>query len=395
MSNTKANSTQVQLAERSYDVTVYPGDLAALAADIANKVAGRAALVTSRRIHPLHGADFLAALKAAGVAIEAEDVIVVDDGERAKTMATVSAILDGLVARRHTRRSTVIALGGGVIGDLAGFAAAIFLRGIPYVQVPTTVVAMVDSAVGGKTGVDHPHGKNLIGAFHQPLLVTVHPEYLGTLDDHNRRGGLAEVIKYGVIRDSEFFSWLESGGVQAFLALDPAAVSRAVLRSCEIKAAIVSEDEFESEGGVRAHLNFGHTFGHGIEAVVLRHQLEGTEAGPVGRLKAWWSREQVHGQCIAVGMACAMDLAVRLKMISTAEVMRLEKLLLTTGLPTRIPPGVSPHHILDAMATDKKAVAGTLRFVLPTAIGSVEVRGDIPKETVLEVLIGRTDETRN
>jgi 3-dehydroquinate synthase len=326
--------------------------------------------------------------------VEDRDIVLVEDGEQAKTLATVSKVIDGLVAGRHTRRSTVLAFGGGVIGDMAGFAAAIFLRGVPVIQIPTTVIAMVDSAVGGKTGVDHPLGKNLVGAFHQPALVAVHPDFLKTLDDHNRRGGLAEVIKYGVIRDGEFFEWLEKGGAQAFLALSAEAVSHAVLRSCEIKAQIVAEDEFEAETGVRAHLNLGHTFGHGLEAVVLRNQFAGTESGVIGRLKAWWSREQVHGQCVAVGMCCAMDLAVRLKMLDVGQVARLEKLLIMSGLPTRIPPGVHAQEVLEAMASDKKAVAGSLRFVVPNRIGSVEVRGDVPTDLVLEVLAGRMDETR-
>jgi 3-dehydroquinate synthase len=394
MNSVSGNTIQVPLGHRSYDISVFPGDLDALAARVAQAVPARVALVTSPRLRGIHGDALIGALRRAGLALEDRDILVVDDGEQAKTLDSVSRVLDGLVAARHTRRSTLLAFGGGVIGDLAGFAAAIYLRGIPFIQIPTTVMAMVDSAVGGKTGVDHPDGKNLIGAFHQPVLVAVHSDFLSTLDDHNRRSGLAEIIKYGVIRDPEFFSWLEAGGVQAFLDLEPGAVSRAVLRSCAIKAAVVADDEFEREGGVRAHLNFGHTFGHGIEQVVLRNQKAGIEGGHVGRLRAWWSREQVHGQCIAVGMACAMDLAVRLEMLVPGEVVRLEKLLLVSGLPTRLPPGVGPREILDAMASDKKAVAGSLRFVLPTKIGVVEVRGDVAPELVLGVLASRMDETR-
>lgn len=393
MNPSPLSSISVPLGDRSYSVEVHD-DLGRLGASVVSQAPGRLAIIASRRVFELHGSRLMESLKGAGGQVDEKDVLLVDDGEEFKNLQSVGQLLDSLIGRKHTRRSTVVAFGGGVVGDLAGFVAAIFLRGIRVVQVPTTVVAMVDSAVGGKTGVDHPGGKNLIGAFHQPSLVAIWPGFLGTLDDHNLRGGLAEVIKYGVIRDEAFFHWLEEEGVLGLLDRKSDAVSRAVLRSCAIKAEVVGEDEREREGGTRAHLNFGHTFGHGLEAVLLKRGASGDDSGIVGRLRAWWIQPQIHGQCVAVGMGCGMDLAVRRRLVNQEAVMRLEKLLLRSGLPTRIPPGIAAEEILEAMRSDKKAVAGTLRFVLPVAFGQVSVVDGVEDEEVLKILQGRMDETR-
>jgi 3-dehydroquinate synthase len=353
---------RVELGERSYDVRFYNGDVAAMARDVAAFCPERAFVITNPTIRALHGGAFMEALGEAGVdAVIAE----MEDGERHKTLATVSSLLDRLIEERFTRRTCVVALGGGVVGDVAGFVAAVFLRGVDYVQVPTTVVAMVDSSVGGKTGVDHPLGKNLIGAFHQPRLVAVNLAYLKTLDDHNLRGGFAEVIKYGVIRDADLFCFLESN-IERALALDAAALWRVVHDSCAIKARVVAADE--REGGLRAILNYGHTFAHAIESVGA------------------YRERQFHGQAVAIGMMAAGEVARRLGMFSAEDLVRQRRLIERAGLPTALPRGITPEEILERIKSDKKVVAGRQRFVLPTGLGDVVVRDDVPVALVREVL---------
>ncbi|MCX7718889.1 MAG: 3-dehydroquinate synthase [Candidatus Sumerlaeaceae bacterium] len=353
---------RVELGPRSYDVKFYDGDVAALARDVAAFCPERAFVVTNPTIRALHGAAFLDALASAGVeAVVAE----MEDGERYKTLATVSSLLDRLIEGRFTRRTCVVAFGGGVVGDVAGFVAAIFLRGVDYVQVPTTVVAMVDSSVGGKTGVDHPLGKNLIGAFYQPRLVAVNLAYLRTLDEHNLRGGFAEVIKYGVIRDPALFEFLESN-LESALALDAAALWRVVRDSCAIKAQVVAADE--REGGLRAILNYGHTFAHAIESVGA------------------YRERQFHGQAVAIGMIAAAEVARRMGMFHENDVARQRRLIERAGLPTVMPAGITPDDAIEHMKSDKKVVAGRQRFVLPTRIGEVVVRDDVPMSLVREVL---------
>lgn len=356
---------KVPLGDRSYEVRFYSSDLQRLAADVRSFVPEKALVVSNETIWAAHGQQLMAALAGEGVEASVE---LIGDGERFKTLESTSRVYDRLIAERFSRRASVIAFGGGVVGDLAGFAAATFLRGVDFIQIPTTVVAMVDSSVGGKTGVDHPLGKNLIGAFHQPRLVAVDTSLLSTLDEYNLRGGFAEVIKYGVIYDADFFRFLEER-IESALQLEAAALSHAVRRSCEIKAEVVGADERES--GLRAILNYGHTFGHAIESL------------------GEYRERQFHGQAVAIGMCCAADLAVQKGMLSAEEASRIEKLIARAGLPTRVPPELRAEDIWDRMHSDKKVAAGKVRFILPTAIGRVELRSDVERDEVIEVLHGR------
>ena len=361
-SKSPTETLRVALGERSYDILFFhdaPGSVAGALAPFCRE---GALVVTNDTIWGLHGASFAGALEQAGIRFK---ICTIPDGERFKTLDTASTVFDRLIDGGFSRGACVVAFGGGVVGDLAGFVAATFMRGVSFVQVPTTVVSMVDSAVGGKTGVDHARGKNLIGAFWQPRLVAMDLAYLGTLDDHNRRGGFAEVIKYGVIRDPELFAFLE-GNIAAALALDPDALRRAVHRSCEIKAEVVGADERES--GLRAILNFGHTFGHAIENLGEYREL------------------QFHGQAVAIGMVAAGETARLMGIFPEADLRRLRSLVKAAGLPHTLPPGMDPGEIIARMATDKKAAAGKLRFVLPTRIGDVVIRDDVPTGVLLDAL---------
>ena len=290
--------------------------------------------------------------------------VVLAGGEADKTPDAVSRIVDVLVERRFNRSAAVVALGGGVVGDVAGFAAAIYQRGIRYIQVPTTLLAQVDSSVGGKTGVNHPKGKNLVGAFHQPVCVIADTGALATLDERELRAGLAEVIKYGVLWDGEFFDWIEAN-LDGLLARDEALLARSVRRSCEIKAEVVSQDE--REAGVRARLNLGHTFGHAIEA--------GMEYGH-------W----LHGEAVAAGMCMAADLAARMDWISAADADRVQGLIRRAGLPDRGPAALAPDDFLRLMARDKKVVDGGIRLVLPRAIGDTALTGDFDPRALAATL---------
>ena len=290
--------------------------------------------------------------------------VVLAGGEADKTLDAVSRIVDVLVERRFNRSAAVIALGGGVVGDVAGFAAAIYHRGIRCLQVPTTLLSQVDSSVGGKTGVNHPAGKNLIGAFHQPVCVIADTGALATLSDRELRAGLAEVIKYGVLWDEGFFEWLETN-LDGLLDRDEGLLARAVRRSCEIKAEVVSQDE--REAGVRARLNLGHTFGHAIEA--------GMEYGH-------W----LHGEAVAAGMCMAADLAARMGWISAADAGRVQALIRRAGLPDRGPAALAPGDFLRLMARDKKVVDGGIRLVLPQAIGDTVLTGDFDPRALAETL---------
>ncbi len=281
------------------------------------------------------------------------------DGEEFKTLATAGIVLDALVGGGANRDTTVVALGGGVVGDIAGFAAACYMRGVAFIQVPTTLLAQVDSSVGGKTGVNHPQGKNLIGAFHQPRIVLIDTSTLVTLPARELRAGLAEVIKHGAIADIVFFEWLEKN-ISALLELDPDAVAYAVQRCCEIKAEVVAEDE--REAGRRALLNFGHTFGHAIE-----HCLGYGE----------W----LHGEAVAAGMV----MAAQLSGIDGDEVVRLQNLLVSAGLPAR-PPSVGAQAMLDAMGMDKKVLQKQLRFVLLDKLGGAHVSGNVDRSLLEKVL---------
>jgi 3-dehydroquinate synthase len=291
------------------------------------------------------------------------------DGEQHKTMATLEGVLDALVAARFNRDCAVLALGGGVVGDIAGFAAACYQRGVDFVQLPTTLLAQVDSSVGGKTGVNHPGGKNLLGAFHQPIAVLADTDTLGTLPDRELRAGLAEVIKYGLIGDAPFLDWLEAN-MGALLARDAGALACAIRRSCAAKAAIVALDERES--GPRALLNFGHTFGHAIEA-----------ASGFG---AW-----LHGEAVAAGMVMAAELSQQLGWLAAADAARVRALVASAGLPVD-PPRLGRRRMLELMRMDKKVRHGQLRLVLLRRLGEAVLTADYAGEALDALLAARVGE---
>ena len=293
------------------------------------------------------------------------DVAVVPAGEGSKSLATAAELYGRLAAIAADRKTPVVAVGGGVVGDLAGFVAATYNRGLPLVMVPTTLLAMVDSSVGGKVGINLPQGKNLVGAFHQPAGVWIDTSLLDTLPDREYRSGLAEVVKYGVILDVEFFAWLERNAA-AVLAREPAAVAHVVARCCRLKADIVEQDEREVTG-LRMVLNYGHTFAHAFESV----------AG----YGTW-----LHGEAVAAGMVCASRLAERRRLISGEVTERQFALLTSFRLPTTRPPEWDVGRLIEAMRRDKKNLAGRLRFVLPTRLGHVALFDDVPEAQVREVL---------
>jgi 3-dehydroquinate synthase len=305
-------------------------------------------IVTNDRVGPLYLQRLLAALSHKRLAS-----IQLPDGESHKTLATVSTIFDALVIARMNRDATIVALGGGVVGDMAGFAAACYQRGIDYVQLPTTLLAQVDSSVGGKTAVDHPGGKNLIGAFHQPRAVIADTDTLATLADRELRAGLAEVVKYGFIRDSAFLDWIEANA-HSLLNRDAHALAYAIRRSCEIKAEIVGIDEREQ--GLRAILNFGHTFGHAIETA--------TGYG-----------EWLHGEAVAVGMVLASDMSRRIGAISAADFERVTRIIAKLDLPIAAP-RIGAQRALEYMGIDKKVLGGKIRLVLLKALGEAQLTGD-------------------
>jgi 3-dehydroquinate synthase len=340
----------VSLAERSYPIVIGRG-VATDSSLIARHLRpGRAALVTSEVVGALYLEPVVAALAAAG--IEAEP-IVLPDGEQHKNWQVLNTVFDHLIARRCDRRTPVIALGGGVIGDMAGFAAATWQRGVPFVQIPTTLLAQVDSSVGGKTAINHPQGKNMIGAFHQPSLVLADTALLDTLPDRELSAGLAEVIKYGLIRDTGFLDWLEAS-MARLLARDPAALAHAVRRSCEHKAEVVAADE--REAGLRETLNLGHTFGHAIET--------GVGYG-----------EWLHGEAVAAGTVLAATMSARLGWLDESEVGRVRRLFALARLPVE-PPVMPAARWLDLMGHDKKVRGGRIRLVLLKGLGNALTSGD-------------------
>jgi 3-dehydroquinate synthase len=346
----------VGLGERSYPIHIGSG-LLERAELLAPHVGGRRAfVVTNETVAPLFADRLEQSLAAAGARTGR---VVIPDGEEHKTWRTLDAVFGALLEARADRKSILVALGGGVVGDLAGFAAASYQRGIAFVQVPTTLLAQVDSSVGGKTGINHPLGKNMIGAFHQPLAVLADTGTLASLPEREYRAGLAEVVKYGAIQDGAFFAWLESS-LDALLARDPEALGHAIGRSCEVKAEIVARDE--REAGPRALLNLGHTFGHAIETV----QGYG----------AW-----LHGEAVAAGMAMAARFSVKLGRLPAADAERLVALLARAGLPTH-PPRMAPSAWLEAMGRDKKNESGRITLVLLEAIGHASIEKAAPIEAL-------------
>lgn len=296
------------------------------------------------------------------------DEVILPDGERYKTLDSLSLIFDALLEHHHTRQSTIIALGGGVVGDMAGFAAACYQRGIDFIQVPTTLLSQVDSSVGGKTAVNHPLGKNMIGAFHQPRAVVIDISTLQTLPKRELSAGLAEVIKHGALGDPDYFRWVEEN-MSAILAGDPELQISMVQHSCEIKANIVAEDERES--GVRALLNLGHTFGHAIE--------NGLGYGN-------W----LHGEAVGAGLVMAADLSWRLGLLSLEDGLRLKRLVAAAGLPVA-PPAELDNEMWSLMARDKKATDEGLRFVVLKALGSASLMGDVDESKVRSTLKAGAD----
>jgi 3-dehydroquinate synthase len=339
---------RIALGDRSYPIRTGAG-LVGRAASYPEARGRECRLVTDRNVARHH----LRTVRRA-LGLPAAHCLVLPAGESQKTLRTASRVLDWLLDTRLPRDGLVVALGGGVVGDLVGFASAVCQRGVDFVQVPTTLLAQVDSSVGGKTGVNHPRGKNLIGAFHQPCAVVADSAVLGTLPPRELRAGVAEVIKHGLLGDAALFRWLERD-VEALLALRPAAVARAVGASCRLKASIVARDE--REAGPRALLNLGHTFAHAIEA------------------HTGYSR-WLHGEAVAAGLCMAADLSARLGWLPPADAQRAQRLVARAGLPVRPPRGLSPARFLALMAHDKKVKAGRLRLVLLRAIGRAEVTAD-------------------
>jgi 3-dehydroquinate synthase len=352
-------SLRVALGSRSYPIHIGAGLIgrAELYRDYLS--GGSAAIVTNDVVGPLYLEEVKKALRGARVT-----EIVVPDGEQAKGWETLQRVFDALLAARCGRDTLLVALGGGVVGDLAGFAAAVYQRGIDFVQVPTTLLAHVDSSVGGKTAINHPRGKNMIGAFHQPRAVIADLATLDSLPERELRAGIAEVIKHGLALDADFFQWLEQN-IDKLLARDRGALAHAVRRSCELKAAIVAADE--REAGARALLNLGHTFGHAIEA--------GTGYG------TW-----LHGEAVAAGMVMAAELSLRLGSIDGKDVLRIRQLVSRAGLPVKAPP-LRPEELVALMSVDKKAAKGVTRFVVLDRIGAARLRADVEENAVRAAIV--------
>lgn len=349
---------QVDLGDRSYPIVIGDGLLGKM--DLTPYVAGsQVMIVTNETVAPLYLEKARANFPGKTI-----DAVVLPDGEKYKDWQTLNLVFDALLEKRHTRKTTLVALGGGVVGDMTGFAAACYQRGVPFIQMPTTLLSQVDSSVGGKTGINHPLGKNMIGAFHQPEMVLIDTDSLQTLPPREVSAGLAEVIKYGLIRETGFLEWLESE-MDRLLALSPESLVEAIYRSCACKADVVAQDE--REGGLRAILNLGHTFGHAIE----------TYAG----YGNW-----LHGEAVGVGMVMAADLSWREGMISGADVARTRDLVARAGLLLAPPAGMSPADFMDLMSVDKKNVDGALRLVLLRALGDAFITADASTEHLAATL---------
>jgi len=350
----------VALGARSYPIYIGAGLLARPELIVEKLPQKKTAIVTNATLAPLYLARLQGALESRGVSVVS---VTVPDGEAYKTWETLNRIFDALLEHRCERGTTLIALGGGVIGDLAGFAAAVYQRGVPYIQMPTTLLAQVDSAVGGKTAINHPLGKNMIGAFYQPLAVVADTDTLETLPPRELAAGLAEIIKYGLVGDAPFFEWLE-GNMARLTRREPEALAYAIERSCANKADVVARDELES--GPRALLNLGHTFGHAIE---------------VGTGYGTW----LHGEAVAAGMLLAARLSHRLGLLTAEDVRRLGALLKAAGLPVD-PPRLGLARYLELMGHDKKVAGGRIHFVLLKRIGEAYLSGEVPPAAVADVL---------
>jgi len=353
----------VALSERAYDIHIGPGLLGRPDLFKGKLASPKVAIVTNTVVGPLYLAQVVTTLRAAGAQIT---TITLPDGESNKNWQTLNEVFDVLLAEHCDRATTIVALGGGVTGDLAGFAAASYQRGVPFIQIPTTLLAQVDSSVGGKTGINHPRGKNMVGAFWQPQLVLADTDTLATLPDRELSAGLAEVIKYGLIRDLPFFEWLEAN-IDRLRARDAEALTYAIERSCANKAEVVAADERETaKDGGRALLNLGHTFGHAIET--------GVGYG-----------EWLHGEAVAVGMAMAADLSLRLRWLTDQDVSRVRNLLARAALPAN-GPALPVDRYLELMAHDKKVSNGRLRLVLLKRLGDAVTTADVPSELISKTI---------
>ncbi len=357
-----AEPIRVDLEGRGYSILIERGLLSRVGREAAGLgLKGKMAIVTNKKVGRFYGSTVRKSLEHSGFETA---TIMLPDGERFKTLRSVSKIYDHLLMKSFERGSTLLALGGGVIGDLAGFAAATYLRGVGFIQVPTTLAAQVDASIGGKTGVDHPRGKNLIGAFYQPKAVLIDPDVLSTLKTREFVSGLAEVVKYGVIRDEAFFAYLEDN-IEKVLKKEPAAVGHAVRRSCAVKADVVARDE--REGGLRRILNYGHTLGHAIE----------TASG---------YRKYLHGEAVSLGMVFAARLALQLGLCTEETARRQTRLLTRAGLPVKLP-NLNAGAILKIMGLDKKVSEGRIHFVLAERIGKVVVK-PVSRPEIIRALKG-------
>lgn len=351
---------KVELADRSYPIHIGKNLISDASLILPYLKRKHVAIVTNTTVAPLYLAQLSQSLQAAGVTVIA---IILPDGEAYKNSATLNTIYDTLLQNRCERSTTLIALGGGVIGDLTGYAAATYLRGVPFIQIPTTLLSQVDSSVGGKTGINHPLGKNMIGAFYQPQLVLADIDTLQTLPAREFAAGMAEIIKYGLIRDAEFFDWLELN-MASLMQLDEATLSYAIFRSCQNKADVVAKDEHEQ--GDRALLNLGHTFGHAIENAM--------------GYGVW-----LHGEAVAVGSMMAADLSRRMGWLSESEVTRIQNSFVAANLPVTAPKlGVDRY--LDLMGLDKKVENGKIRLILQQGIGKSVITSDYDVQKLRETL---------
>jgi len=350
----------VDLGDRSYPIYIGPGLLRNKELYTPHIKGRQVLIVTNETVAPIYLDDVMSALTDYQV-----DTVILPDGEKYKDLDTLNMIFDELLDRRHNRTTTLIALGGGVVGDMTGFAAATYQRGVNFIQVPTTLLSQVDSSVGGKTAVNHPLGKNMIGAFHQPQAVIADTDTLETLPLREMAAGMAEVIKYGLISDSEFYAWLQDN-VAGLMSGDDESLAEAIYRSCENKASVVAQDE--REGGIRATLNLGHTFGHAIEA----HQGYGK-----------W----LHGEAVGAGMMMAADLSRRLGYLSEKDEHDLLRLLQAAHLPVKGPRDMSCDDYISRMAVDKKVLDGALRLVLLKGIGEAYITSEVPRDLLEETLM--------
>ena len=349
----------LDLGAQGYHISIGPGILGSAA--LAQWADEQALIVTTESIAP----HYLERARISLAGVTQVDAIILPDGEAAKTLESINRIITTLLERGHKRGTTLYALGGGVVGDMTGFAAACFQRGVAFVQIPTTLLAQVDSSVGGKTGVNHPLGKNMIGAFHQPRGVLIDTDTLATLPRRELMAGMAEVIKHGMLADAELFAWLEDT-MDNLMQLDVASMVYAIKRNVEIKASVVAQDEKES--GLRAILNLGHTFGHAIETAM-----------GYGR----W----VHGEAVGAGLVMAADLSYRLDRIDLKTAKRVRALVQRAGLPVRPPESLGAQEMRVLMARDKKANASGVRFILLRELGKADIVDDVPETLLMETLM--------